>query len=65
MGSKTYTTVTVFVHHFTDGAIKASDDGVEHNAVWCPRSFLDDWTPRLGTQDIDIEEWKAGDLGWT
>lgn len=55
--------VTMQIHHRTERAILASDDGDKEKAVWLPLSQVEVSMKDGGTAEITMPEWLAVEKG--
>lgn len=55
--------LTLRLHHETPQAILVSDDGVEKNAVWLPKSQIEYEEKRGGIVVVTAPEWLPTDKG--
>lgn len=63
MGNSNLIDVTLKLHAETKLAILVSDDGVEKNAVWLPKSQIEYTEPKNGVTEVTLPEWLATDKG--
>lgn len=55
--------VTMQLHHRTDLAVLASDDGDKENAVWLPLSQVEVLTKENGIIEVTMPGWLAVEKG--
>jgi len=63
MGNSSLIDLTVKMHAETKLAILVSDDGVEKNAVWLPKSQIEYAETKKGVVEVTLPEWLATDKG--
>lgn len=55
--------LTMQLHHRTERAILASDDGDKEKAVWLPLSQIEVLTKENGIVEVTMPEWLAVEKG--
>lgn len=55
--------LTMKLHAETAAAIRVSDDGVDKNAVWLPKSQVEFEKTKPGYVEVTLPEWSAIDKG--